>query len=414
DVRVERVATTAASLDPERASGNINRTQSTAMPNVPLPQGIGADGSPRCQESMGGSIAQTRSERVPTPSNDSPLLGVYTPGSDEERYEQHELTGNIEQQSNDPPLSRVLTLEESKTAQDFVITRLRVKKLEKKKKKERTPQPRKRRLFKVRVESSAKENLDEEDPSKHEWSMIEEIDQDAGVTLVQIDVKDHGKVTPTQVLADETRNKRNVQTYTSRRAVSTGSGGVSTASRMIGTAKESVSTAGASMPVSTAGMIDKRKASTGSGGISTASMLFSTAKESVSTVGASMPVSTAEERNKYSEVDQVKMLVDPINQRKKYFVVQKVEAKRNKPMTQAQQRAYMSKYIKNMGSYTLNQLKKLSFDEIVKLFETTMKRVNTFVPMETEVRGKASELTARSSQATITDSAEVGSSKRVT
>ncbi|GJY24530.1 hypothetical protein Tco_0398188 [Tanacetum coccineum] len=43
----------------------------------------------------------------------------------------------------------------------------------------------------------------------------------------------------------------------------------------------------------------------------------------------------AEERNKYSEVDQAKMLVDPINQRKKYFAARKAEAKRNKPMTQA-------------------------------------------------------------------------------
>nr|GEZ04768.1 hypothetical protein [Tanacetum cinerariifolium] len=63
---------------------------------------------------------------------------------------------------------RVLALEELKTAQDLVITRLklRVKKLEKKKKKARTPQPLKRRLFKVRVESSADKNLDEVDPSK--------------------------------------------------------------------------------------------------------------------------------------------------------------------------------------------------------------------------------------------------------
>ncbi|GJY97739.1 hypothetical protein Tco_0514649 [Tanacetum coccineum] len=42
----------------------------------------------------------------------------------------------------------------------------------------------------------------------------------------------------------------------------------------------------------------------------------------------------AEERNKYSEVDQAKMLVDLINQRKRYFTTQKTEAKRNKPMTQ--------------------------------------------------------------------------------
>nr|GFB29014.1 hypothetical protein [Tanacetum cinerariifolium] len=63
DDRVEKAATIAASLDVEQASGNINRTQSTAMPNVPLPQGIGAGGSPRCQEAMKGFIAQTRFER---------------------------------------------------------------------------------------------------------------------------------------------------------------------------------------------------------------------------------------------------------------------------------------------------------------------------------------------------------------
>ncbi|GJX82183.1 hypothetical protein Tco_0331664 [Tanacetum coccineum] len=61
DDRVERATTTAASLDAEQASGNITRTQSTKMLNVPLPQGIGAGGSPRCQEAMRGSIAQTRS-----------------------------------------------------------------------------------------------------------------------------------------------------------------------------------------------------------------------------------------------------------------------------------------------------------------------------------------------------------------
>ncbi|GKB99519.1 hypothetical protein Tco_0985656, partial [Tanacetum coccineum] len=38
--------------------------------------------------------------------------------------------------------------------------------------------------------------------------------------------------------------------------------------------------------------------------------------------------------------------------------------------------------------------------------------LTTFVPMETKDRGRASELAARSSQTTIIDSAEVGSSKR--
>nr|GEW06450.1 hypothetical protein [Tanacetum cinerariifolium] len=64
----------------------------------------------------------------------------------------------------------------------------------------------------------------------------------------EVDLKDPSK-----------REKRNVQTYTRRRAISTSSGGVSTASKMISIAEESVSTAGASMPVSTTGMVDKGK-----------------------------------------------------------------------------------------------------------------------------------------------------------
>ncbi|GKB90278.1 hypothetical protein Tco_0962550, partial [Tanacetum coccineum] len=56
---------------------------------------------------------------------------------------------------------RVLALEEAKTAQDRVITRLklRVKRLEKKRK-ARTPQPMKRRLFKGRVKTSTDKSLE--------------------------------------------------------------------------------------------------------------------------------------------------------------------------------------------------------------------------------------------------------------
>nr|GEU88936.1 hypothetical protein [Tanacetum cinerariifolium] len=57
---VERAATTAASLDAKQDSGNINRTQSITIPNVPFPQGIGSGGSLRCQKAIGDTIAQTR------------------------------------------------------------------------------------------------------------------------------------------------------------------------------------------------------------------------------------------------------------------------------------------------------------------------------------------------------------------
>ncbi|GKA23717.1 hypothetical protein Tco_0709750 [Tanacetum coccineum] len=41
----------------------------------------------------------------------------------------------------------------------------------------------------------------------------------------------------------------------------------------------------------------------------------------------------------------------------------------------------MSIYLKHMGGYTYKQLKGKSFDEIQKLFDKEMKRVNTFVAM---------------------------------
>ncbi|GKC23911.1 hypothetical protein Tco_1026061 [Tanacetum coccineum] len=46
----------------------------------------------------------------------------------------------------------------------------------------------------------------------------------------------------------------------------------------------------------------------------------------------------------------------------------------------------MSTYLKHMGGYTYKQLKGKSFDEIQKLFDKEMKRVNTFVAMGSEAQ----------------------------
>ncbi|GKA21747.1 hypothetical protein Tco_0701736 [Tanacetum coccineum] len=45
----------------------------------------------------------------------------------------------------------------------------------------------------------------------------------------------------------------------------------------------------------------------------------------------------------------------------------------------------MSTYLKNMAGYKHNQLKNKSFDDIQKLFDKAMKRVNTFVDMDTKL-----------------------------
>ncbi|GJZ10048.1 hypothetical protein Tco_0544807 [Tanacetum coccineum] len=138
DDRVVRDTTTAASLDATRASGD----------------------RPRCQEVIGGVIAQTRSERASKHSYDSPLPGGNIPRSDEERIEQDDLMDFVPPTPHDLPLSgghtlgsdggrpninelmaiytnlsnMVLALEQSKTAQDLVNRNLKkkVRKLEKK------------------------------------------------------------------------------------------------------------------------------------------------------------------------------------------------------------------------------------------------------------------------------------------
>ncbi|GJX15992.1 hypothetical protein Tco_0216824 [Tanacetum coccineum] len=382
DVRHGGVATTVTSLDAEQGNDNINKT-----PSMP---------------------------------HDSPLPRGYILGSDEGRMQQNELMD------------------------------LKVKKLEKTVK---TSQARRRLRV---VISNDEEEL--EDPSKQGRSMIEEINQDTGITLVQINVED--QVTPTKVsaqgeartqqdqpedhlrvlsaakvLADAARKRReivNVQSYTRRsRAVSTGNGEISTA-------KESVSTAGASMPVSTAGMVqeastpssvatkDKGKAIMQESEspkkmkqreqiqisrdeevalklqeefdaaerqrmaqVHQAAQGFTDAEwdDVLARVAADEDfVQQLQAGEKCSEEDLPMKLVELVNQRKKFFAQQRAEAKRNKPMTPAQQKDYMSNYIKNQeGGYSIKQLKSLSFEQVKEIFEATMRRVQSFVPMDSEL-----------------------------
>nr|GFA59880.1 hypothetical protein [Tanacetum cinerariifolium]GFA59934.1 hypothetical protein [Tanacetum cinerariifolium] len=115
---MERAITTDASLVVAQDSNNITKTQPMAMSNDLIYQEIGSGYRPRCQET---TLEDTDAQ------------------------------------------SRVLALEEAKTTQDKVITRLklRVRRLEKKRK-DRTLQPMKRRLFKGRVETSTDKSLGED------------------------------------------------------------------------------------------------------------------------------------------------------------------------------------------------------------------------------------------------------------
>ncbi|GJT55629.1 putative ribonuclease H-like domain-containing protein [Tanacetum coccineum] len=114
-----RVATTASSLEVEQDSGNINKTRSKATPNESSFLGTISGGCPKCQETMGDTIAQTRFENVSKHSNDSLLARGNTLRSDEDRLKLNELMEHCTNLQK-----KVLDLEKTKTSQANEIASL--------------------------------------------------------------------------------------------------------------------------------------------------------------------------------------------------------------------------------------------------------------------------------------------------
>ncbi|GJV14438.1 hypothetical protein Tco_1359761 [Tanacetum coccineum] len=90
------------------------------------------------------------------------------------------------------------------------------------------------------------------------------------------------------------------------------------------------------------------------------------------------------EREELTDEEKGKLFMELMEKRRKHFAALRAQEKRNRPPTKAQKRTQMSTYLKHMGGYTYKQLKGKNFDEIQKLFDKEMKRVNTFVAMGTE------------------------------
>ncbi|GKD53659.1 hypothetical protein Tco_1287046 [Tanacetum coccineum] len=93
----------------------------------------------------------------------------------------------------------------------------------------------------------------------------------------------------------------------------------------------------------------------------------------------------AKEQGELTIEERSRLFVELMNKRKKHFAKLRAEKIRRKPPTKAQQRNQMSTYLRNMAGYKHTQLKNKSFEEIQMLFDKEMKRVNSFVPMDSEV-----------------------------
>ncbi|GKD80016.1 hypothetical protein Tco_1342637 [Tanacetum coccineum] len=209
---------------PSTAQPRIEEQILFPQPSVPIPnvadEAVFKEWDDRVNHvprSHGGVIAQTWSERSSKHSYDSPLPGGNTPGSDEERIEQDDLTDFVPPTPYDSPLpgghtpgsdkgrpninelvaicknmsNRVLALEQSKTAQDLVIKKLKkkVRKLEKKLR-ARTPRM---KLFKI--STSKRKSLDEDD--------FVELGVDNAMENVEGDAETRGRNTAEQITTNE-------------------------------------------------------------------------------------------------------------------------------------------------------------------------------------------------------------------
>ncbi|GJX39262.1 hypothetical protein Tco_0252565 [Tanacetum coccineum] len=123
----------------------------------------------------------------------------------------------------------------------------------------------------------------------------------------------------------------------------------------------------------------------------------------------------AQEQEELTIEERSKMFVELMDKRKKHFARLRAEEQRRKPPTKAQKRSQMSTYLKHMAGYKQNQLKSKNYDEIQKLFDKAMTRVNMFVDMDTELvkeSSKKAEMAQESSSKRAGDELEQEKAKK--
>ncbi|GKA18222.1 hypothetical protein Tco_0698059 [Tanacetum coccineum] len=437
---IERAATTAASLDAEQDSGTIIRTQSMAhLMSLFLRELV--------QVVVSGA-------KIPYWETDLLKLGVNTPGSGEDRLKIMELIEICTKLSD-----RVLALENVKTAQDLEITSLkkRVKKLEKKKK-ARTPQL-KRRLFKGRniAESDQDEEIsfvqeDVETQGRYDQD-IEVTTASAPITTAGVSVSTAEPSTPppttTTVIEDEDltiaqtlmtmRSEKSKEKAKERGSKEKSSEPATRPTRGVTMQEPSESGTRKAVPPSQHDLKDKGKAKM----IEPKKPLKKkdqikfdeeVAKRLAEELEAELDEEErvtiqreedanliswdntqammeadyelaqrlqAKEQGELTIEERSRLFVELMDKRKKHFAKLRAEKIRRKPPTKAQKRNQMSTYLRNMAGYKHTQLKNKSFEEIQMLFDKEMKRVNSFVPMDSEVVEGSGKKTESSRKETV-------------
>ncbi|GKF86972.1 hypothetical protein Tco_0254799, partial [Tanacetum coccineum] len=92
------------------------------------------------------------------------------------------------------------------------------------------------------------------------------------------------------------------------------------------------------------------------------------------------------EQEELTDEEKAKLFMEFMEKRRKHFAALRAQEKRKRPPTKTQKRNQMSIYLKHMGGYKHNQLKGRSYDESQKLFDKEIKRVNSFVAMNSKAQ----------------------------
>ncbi|GKB48976.1 ribonuclease H-like domain-containing protein [Tanacetum coccineum] len=459
--QIEPILSSPTTYQRKRKTKKRRRTKKdTELPQTSVPQDHGADeavykeggmdtgGSPRRQETMGSTPAQTRSKRVLEQPNEPPLTEGHTSGSREGNMEHtFELTDNVPPTPHDSPLTRghipgsdegrlkleelmalctnlsnrVLALEEAKTAQDRVITRLK--------------------LRVRRVESSTDKSLDEEDASKQgrnkdntkpmfkdsNFDVLDDAMEDVDVNTAeqlttagpsQVSTADQVStarpevsaatpVTPPTVFDDD-EDLTIAQTLVKMRSEKAKDKEKGVAIRDEEEPPRLTRSTTTLQPLPTIDPKDKGK------GVlveepekpvkikrrdqeqeeASIAALYDEYDDIQASIDADALFATKlqqEEREQFTIEERAKFLVEIIEAQRKFRATQRAAEIRSKPPTKSQLRNMMMTYLKNMGKFNHSQLKGKSYKELQRLYKREQKWINDFVPMDSKKEAKKLE-----------------------
>ncbi|GJR42215.1 putative ribonuclease H-like domain-containing protein [Tanacetum coccineum] len=298
--------------------------------------------------------------KTPTMPHDSPLPRVHTLRSDEGIMQHNELMDLVTKLS-DRVVALETDLQQTKKVYGTAFTKL-IKKVKKLEKTVKTRQARRKARI---VVSSDEEDL--EDPSK-QGRKIAKIDQDLDISLVQHDAEVQGRHEHDMESDFEFIAVKEVYTVEKKLVL------LSQFPLLV------------LIQPKTRAKIDEEERQRIARVQEAASSLnieeWDDIQARVEADEEFVQKLQSDEREMYYESEKARLLAKLINERKRYFAAQRAEERRNKPLTQ-------------------------------NLFETTIRRVHTFVPMESESEIVILELAAGSSKKDAEEELVQESSKRL-